>query len=188
MMAWFAAMGFACTGGEGGIIISGPGPGSDEPPFVPPTGGGNTFGGACEPLVSCESLGATCGDVLDNCGNPLNCDDNEQNGAETDVDCGGGGNCERLCQNGQMCEVAEDCENEFCTDNVCCDEECDAVCMTCEFGSCQPIQQNEEDPGACETTQACDGQGECKLVAGETCADNDACVSGFCDLTNMVCN
>jgi hypothetical protein len=187
-MLWCAAMGFACNGGQGGITVSGPGPGSDEPPFPPLQPGGDTFGGNCEPLVSCESLEATCGEVLDNCGNPLNCNNGEQDGDETDVDCGGGGNCDQLCVSGQMCEVPEDCEDGFCSDEICCDEDCTAICMTCELGSCQPIQQNTEDPGECEMTMACDGNGECKLVAGEACTTDDECVSGTCDTTNtMTC-
>lgn len=188
LMLWCGAMGFACSGGEGGITVSGPGPGGDEPPFPLLPGGGDTFGGGCQPLVSCESIGATCGQVLDNCGNPLPCDNGEQDGTETDVDCGGGGNCAELCPSGRMCEAPEDCEDGFCADGVCCTEECSADCMTCESGSCNPVQNGVEDPGACEGTMVCDGSGECKLAPGEPCTTDTECASNFCDTINLVCS
>ncbi len=184
---WLAVAGFACSGGEGGITVSGPGPGGDEPPFPESSTGGNPFGGGCAPLVNCESIGATCGQVLDNCGNPLSCDNGEQDGNETDVDCGGGGTCLELCGNGRMCESPDDCEGGFCDDGVCCSEDCSATCMTCTTGSCVAVQNGAEDPGTCEGTMVCDGSGECKLASGEPCTSDTECASNFCDTTDQTC-
>jgi len=44
------------------------------------------------------------------------CDDGIKNGAETDVDCGGGA-C-RACTTGQGCAAPTDCESGFCEPNV----------------------------------------------------------------------
>ena len=176
-----AATAVACSGGEGDVIISGPGPGRDEPPFPPVVPGGGTFSGNCAPLVSCESLGATCGTALDNCGEPLECNNFEQDGDETDVDCGGGGTCLELCQSGQMCAENTDCQSDLCTGSVCCDSACDAECMTCDSGFCTTVSQGTEDPDTCTAPMACDGIGACKLATGEICTMDDDCASDFCN-------
>src|SRR3990170_4653637 len=45
------------------------------------------------------------------------CDNLQQGGAETDVDCGGG-TCPR-CRLGKQCEEGNDCESGLCTDGSC---------------------------------------------------------------------
>jgi hypothetical protein len=185
--AGVALLVMSCSGGAGDVVASGPGPGSDEVPFVVVPGDGNPFSGVCEALVTCESLNATCGVVTDNCGNQLDCDNNEQDGNETDIDCGGGGACQTLCSAGRMCLAPGDCETALCFDGVCCSEDCSAVCMTCENGSCQPVQSNEEDPDTCTAPRACDGTGQCLLVTGQPCTLDEECVSGFCDTLGGTC-
>lgn len=191
MQMWPAACGVllaaACSGGEGEVVASGPGPGGDEAPFVVVPGDGDPFSGVCEALVTCESLNATCGLVTDNCGNQLECDNNEQDGNETDVDCGGVGSCLTLCSQGRQCVDAVNCETAICVDGVCCDEDCTGVCMTCENGSCQPVQPNLEDPDTCTTPRACDGTGQCLLVSGQPCTLDTECLSNLCDTVGGVC-
>ena len=80
-------------------------------------------GGTCAPCAA----GRTClkaGDcqsgfcVNQICAPPqTSCNDNIRNGAETDIDCGGG-TCP-TCANGKACVAARDCQSGNCTNNVC---------------------------------------------------------------------
>lgn len=188
----------ACSGGNGDISVTGPGPGDDEQPFPETPSGENPFTGSCETVVTCETLGATCGDLLDNCGETINCDNGEQDGAETDVDCGGGNDtCTRLCQDGQNCESEGDCQSGFCVDGVCCNEACDGDCMTCTdqgLGSCQQVQFLGEDEDTCTAPNACSANAECLLAPGEPCTLDSECASNDCPAgvgggaTNDTCN
>jgi hypothetical protein len=183
-----AALVGACAGGEADVVVSGPGPGRDEVPFPQVPGDGDPFSGTCESLVTCESLSITCGQVLDNCGQPLVCDNNEQDGNETDIDCGGGDSCDRLCQQGQVCEEGTDCQSGFCVDGVCCDQECTGECLTCASGFCNSVGYLEEDPDTCTSPNLCDGDGACKAGPGEDCVAGSDCASGSCDTVAGTCN
>ncbi|MBW2453630.1 MAG: hypothetical protein JRI68_03930 [Deltaproteobacteria bacterium] len=87
-------------------------------------GGGGTPGACgCTP-ISCGPSGAnlTCGYGADNgCGAALNCNNNSQDGTETDVDCGGSvSTCSVRCNVGQSCLVPSDCASGICgTNNTC---------------------------------------------------------------------
>jgi hypothetical protein len=58
------------------------------------------------------------------------CTDSVQNGAETDVDCGGGA-CLK-CASGRMCNVDDDCRNGSCASGKCADS----------FAATAPVTQN----------------------------------------------
>jgi hypothetical protein len=134
---------------------------------------------------------ATCGTVSDGCFGTLNCNDNVKNGAETDVDCGGGGNCATKCVNGKKCSAAADCASGFCTDGVCCDQACGGLCQACTAakkgsgadGSCGAIKVGVDPDGECVMQAAatcgftgnCDGAGACKLYVSGTVCVNASC-------------
>lgn len=77
---------------------------------------------------------------------PETCDDGILNGAETDVDCGGG-TCPR-CANGQSCLSRDDCRGALCVDGICqpcgsCGTASDGVSCICAVGprgGCHPSQ------------------------------------------------
>jgi hypothetical protein len=86
-------------------------------------GGGGTPGSCgCTP-ISCGPTGAnlTCGFAADDgCGSALNCDNNIQDGTETDVDCGGSvATCSVRCQDGDSCVVPSDCASTNCDQLTC---------------------------------------------------------------------
>jgi hypothetical protein len=83
-------------------------------------GGGGLVGVCgCTPL-SCSGLGLTCGVVADGCSGVLVCDNGIDDGDETDVDCGGGGQaCNERCAEGMSCLGAIDCQSGFCGGGSC---------------------------------------------------------------------
>ncbi len=88
------------------------------------------------------------------------CSDSLQNGAETDVDCGGG-TCP-ACNIGQHCGGAGDCTSGFCAAN------------TCTAPSCTDTFRN-----GTETDVDCGGV--CPPCAlGKQCASGSDCTSGSC--------
>jgi hypothetical protein len=119
---------------------------------------------SCEPKT-CESLGAECGIIGDGCGNELDCgecnegavcnenlcvivtptcDDNIQNGDESDVDCGG--SCSP-CDDFLSCFVGSDCISKVCLDDTCQPASCsdgvrngDETGIDCG-GSCDPCEE-----------------------------------------------
>jgi len=78
----------------------------------------NTCG--CKP-TSCASVGLSCGFAADNgCGMALDCNNSMQDGAETDVDCGGDINaCSQRCNDGKKCSANSDCANSVCLMKIC---------------------------------------------------------------------
>lgn len=114
------AGGTACTQ-NGGQVCNGDGACvecfSNAECTTPQTcGGGGTVGlCGCTP-IACSEVGLTCGFAAqDGCGNPLPCDNDVQDGAETDVDCGGAvGSCATRCAQGLMCLVDTDCASGIC--------------------------------------------------------------------------
>jgi hypothetical protein len=89
---------------------------------------------------------------------PATCNDQSQNGGETDVDCGGP--CTG-CENGQACDQGADCQSGYCDNGICwpCDEHPDCPDGYCDLVTsiCQPGKDD-----------------------GEDCADAVECASGFC--------
>jgi hypothetical protein len=155
---------------------------------VPPDicGGGNpgtAFACGCT-KTTCALLGATCGQVSDACYATLNCNNGAKNGAETDVDCGGGGGCATLCANGKTCVEDKDCSSDRCVDGVCCGTACGGACMACNvagsLGTCTSVPAGASDPLTCVAPSTCDGAGTCKKINGASCAGNAACASGNC--------
>jgi cysteine-rich repeat protein len=114
----------------------------------------------------------------------VSCGDGIQNGAETDVDCGGG--C-APCVGSQRCSGIADCKSGFCSSGVCCNEPCDGQCIRCDLpdspGICAFIPENEVDANpafVCNGSSACDGKGACKKLAVESCGAGIECISGKC--------
>lgn len=154
----------------------------------------DTCGGGGMPNVcgcqetSCADQGVTCGTTPNTCGGGMmNCNDGAKNGTETDVDCGGGGaggTCSVKCDQGKLCLAGADCKSNECTDGFCCNNACDQPCKACNVtgkeGTCDNLPQLTEDPGVCEGTMACDGNGGCKLALGEACNGDGDCASGKC--------
>jgi len=125
------------------------------------------------------------------------CADNQLNGDETDVDCGG--SCP-ACQTGKDCQVHADCQTGVCVNDVCAEpscgdhvvsdgEECDdgntvntdACTNACKLPTCEDGITNgaETDtdcggscPNGCTLNQACNGQDDCAAgtCLGQLCA------------------
>jgi hypothetical protein len=89
------------------------------------------------------------------------CADQVKNGAETDVDCGGG-TCPR-CDTGAACAVDADCQSEICSG------------FTCKAPACNDTVMN-----AAETDIDCGG-GTCPACADLlACKQHSDCQSGYC--------
>lgn len=98
---------------------------------------------------------------------PLHCENDELDGDETDVDCGG--SCSP-CGETSPCVEAGDCESGFCAEGTC------AACVTtedcagapgtyCETGACVPKKDN-----------------------GLTCSAHEQCENGNCAPDGVCCN
>lgn len=107
------------------------------------------YGTDCASLV-CTQAGS--------CASPQ-CGDDQQNGNETDVDCGGD-DCPK-CEIGDDCEVAEDCMSGECN-------------VTCQPSCTDTIQNQDESDVDC-------GGAECPDCAfGQMCDSPDDCATGAC--------
>ena len=151
--------------------------------IAPDTCGGGGVVAACGcTKATCGSLGKTCGVHPDGCGGTLDCNDDLRNGAETDVDCGGGA-C-GPCAQGKGCKVAADCDALSCVDGVCCNTACGGACVACNLvgamGVCTGLGVGAFDPPICAGAQACNGAGLCLLGQGQPCDGGPACASTFC--------
>jgi hypothetical protein len=140
------------------------------------------------------------------------CTDGNQNGDETDTDCGGmvcapcaagldclvdtdceSGSCggDMTCdkeQVGAQCAADGDCESGQCEDGVCCATTCNGLCESCNVagteGQCVDIPSGSDPDNECAGGAVCDA-GVCKKPAGDTCGNAGECSSGFC--ANGVC-
>lgn len=118
-------------------------------------------GGGCNVAADCDSH--VCDPDTDTCAAPA-CDDSEQNGDETDEDCGG--SCPP-CPNSGSCELNSDC-----------------ISGICDGGNCQAPGCNDGVQNGDETAEDCGGScGPCD--DGDGCVDAGDCNSGVC--TDMVC-
>jgi hypothetical protein len=95
------------------------------------------------------------------------CDDQQKNGAESDVDCGGAGVCQR-CLKDQRCTAGTDCLSGVCGGNGLC------VASACEDGV-KGQQETDVDCGG-PTCPACQFLTE----PGPTCAADSDCAISFC--------
>jgi hypothetical protein len=92
----------------------------------------------------------------------LSCDDNQQNGNETGVDCGGNGAGCGPCPDGSGCRSVADCASGLCSGNV---------CVSCD----------DDTRNGNETDIDCGGASACARCApGLACAADGDCASGAC--------
>ena len=120
--------------------------------------------------VSCTSLGCDCisndrcdSGYCDSTGicSESSCEDNAENGLETDIDCGG--NCDP-CGLDKNCVIDEDCESGNCNSQRCSSQD-----------HCFNDLQDED-----ETDIDCGGTKCPACGVGKECLYNDDCLSGFC--------
>jgi hypothetical protein len=117
-------------------------------------------GSSCVEDSDCSSglcSGGICG-VL-----PPSCEDGEQNGSETDTDCGGS-EC-AACADGSTCVEDNDCASGACTDGVC--------------GEPLPTCDDDARNGD-ETDVDCGGSVCPGCPDGGNCAGDSDCLSGTC--------
>ncbi len=120
------------------------------------------------------------------------CRDEEQNGEESDIDCGGM-TCPR-CETGQLCNVGDDCVDFVCTDGECAPPSCsDGLKNGLESatdcgGDCDPCGGSgtggaggDGAGGSGGATAECESDNDCN--DSDVCT-NDACVSAKCEHTN----
>jgi hypothetical protein len=111
---------------------------------------------------ACDSISLTCV--------ASQCSDMAKDGAETDIDCGGG-TCP-TCANGKMCKVDGDCTSDAC----------DAISLTCVASQCIDMAKD----GA-ETDVDCGG-GTCPTCGnGKMCKVDGDCTSNACDAISLTC-
>jgi len=109
----------------------------------------------------------TCG-VLGTCmGSP--CMDGVLDGAETDVDCGGG-TCP-TCAGGKACKVGSDCDTGAC----------DAIMHTCLASMCFD-QQKDGNETDVDCGGACAG-----CPVGKVCFSDQDCATQACDALTLLC-
>ena len=126
------------------------------------------WAGSC--AWSCDSEACLPADEVgeDDCMSmPVTCDDGEQNGDETGVDCGGS---ECAGCDGDPCTMDEDCMGGSCSDGLCQDPP----------ASCDDGVQNGTETGT-------DCGGDCLACDGEPCRDDRECVSQHCG-DDMTCD
>ena len=160
--------------------------------------------------IDAETEASTDGPAAD-------CDNESQDGDETDVDCGG--SCPDKCAIHEGCKVGEDCQEGVCENDVClaptCSdgvqngEETDQDCGTPLCGDCQPGQRCIEDvhcsSGVCEaevcqsptctdkvengdeTAVDCGGSCTTKCAIGQGCKNASDCVSNICQGNVCAC-
>ncbi|MEZ4336448.1 MAG: fibrinogen-like YCDxxxxGGGW domain-containing protein [Sandaracinaceae bacterium] len=116
-------------------------------------------GGPCGADIDCDS--GRCDTATGTC-EMATCSDGVMNGAETDVDCGGG-TC-YPCSPGEGCLVGTDCTDRICLGST----------MTCATASCgDGVQNGLESDVDCGGT--CPGCG-----TGDSCNSRSDCAEGYC--------
>jgi hypothetical protein len=121
----------------------------------------------CAAGADCSSAFCNTQDSL--CAEPA-CDDDQVNGDETGLDCGG--SCSTKCADGEGCQVATDCASEAChANNLFC------VATTCEDGA----QDGQE------TGPDCGGTCAAKCAIGVGCSGAADCQSNACNENTLVC-
>ena len=128
----------------------------------------------CDAPQICDEPNHTCVDPT--------CDDDEQNGTETDVDCGGSCAPAQQCADGLHCAVPADCQSGVCDGTMCLAPRCgDGVQQTGE--ACDDGNETNGDGcddgagGTCRPTGCGNG-----VVSGtEACDDGNAMNGDGCD-------
>jgi hypothetical protein len=123
---------------------------------------------ACLMDSDCEVM--SC--VQNTCGlPPPGCMDGQQNGDETDVDCGGP-SCD-TCADTLKCVEPTDCNSKNCKDGLCAPAACDD---TIQNGSETDVDCGGFDCGACSEGETCNADADCDT---NSCADK-VCVAATC--------
>ena len=144
-------------------------------------------GGAVDPTHgSCTQANDLCG-----LNGACRCGDGTKNGAETDIDCGGG-TCAK-CAQGKTCSLNGDCAGGACVDGFCCDKACSGVCEACSNaktgltnGTCGGLAAGSAPKAACpNAADVCGAGGKCRCGDGakdgsETDVDCGGAVCGKC--------
>jgi len=175
-------------------------------------------GGACDPCATgrrCEVVGDCASGICDAgfCVDAT-CDDGDENGEETDTDCGGP-DCD-ACADGEGCLLDGDCESLSCDTGVCVPASCSdgtqngsetdvdcggATCDACLLGDrcvanvdcasgvcvggvCEPPSCEDGLSNGAETDVDCGGPVCDACFNGRECVVNTDCVSGSCDIGN----
>jgi MYXO-CTERM domain-containing protein len=98
---------------------------------------------------------------------------------------------------GSPCTVAGACASGFCTEGVCCDQDCKGICSSCTAllkgtgadGTCGPVPAGTnpgdacayQGPSTCGTTGTCDGRGACGTYPdGTVCLEPTPCIVAVC--------
>ena len=150
---------------------------------------GHCVEGVCCAAASCASVCTSCAvpGMLGTCSNiPAGQADTVPAGACAGTQaCDGQGVCKKA--DGQTCSSSGECGGGICQDGTCCGSPCTDTCKSCAVsgspGVCTNVPAAQPDLNAavlCAGTQACDGQGACKSIDGQTCAAGSQCVSGYC--------
>lgn len=135
---------------------------------------GGVCGATCEDGEQCaeddDCVSNYCDHETKTCTTP-SCDDEMQNGDESDIDCGG--SCGANCQEGQRCDDDGDCASQICDPDA-------LVCVTpdqCDNGVLDEGETGVDCGGVCGAT----------CMNGELCDDDGDCKSGYCDVDTMTC-
>ncbi len=137
------------------------------------------FGPACSDEVSTDGENRSVNEGNDDPIGP-SCDDGEQSGAQSDIDCGGP-NCDP-CEAGRNCNFDDDCHSEICDDGICAPHPCeDLECddgEICYRGACYPECGDDAD---CEEDSRC-YEGHCAPLDcdGVECLESESCYLGGC--------
>jgi hypothetical protein len=159
------------------------------------------------PKAACPKVGDVCG-----VGGKCRCGDGQKDGAESDVDCGGGV-C-GVCPGGKACGAQGDCAaNTFCVDGFCCNSACSGTCQACSSalsvgadGTCSDVKPGLDPHDTCKLgngAEVCGPAHKCQCtdgaqdgaetdvdcggnVCGVACADGKGCLVAT-DCTSGFC-
>ncbi len=139
---------------------------------------GCIVGQTCTKPEDCQSGHCEAGQCWTN----SSCTDDDTNGLETDLNCGGpdipGLGCPR-CTVGASCKNHTDCDSGFCNAAGTCEAPTTAACLADE--SCSKLDRcSDGEPNTLETDTDCGGPlcGPC--LADATCKAPTDCVTGIC--------
>lgn len=136
--------------------------------------------GACPEGLTCDPVDNRCrAEVLD-----AACTDGIRNGAETDIDCGGGA-CSP-CADGLRCQDGSHCESQVCDeDGMCAAPVCGDRAVNGEGEDCDDGEESASCDADC-TTATC-GDGTINATASEECDDGGESAACDSDCTPSMC-
>ena len=148
-----------------------------SPASMPEPGGTTCSAGVCDGLGACVEclLDADCPAEEPNCDVashqcvPTTCSDGEENGDETDVDCGGG-TCPP-CPVGDDCSAGTDCTSGVCAPN----------------GKCAAPTCTDSVKNGSETDVDCGGTCSIKCGPDKGCDENGDCAGNECSGVGGTC-